>query len=229
MSGPATPMTKGEREELQRLIRQRERVLKSAAKQRTTQLLADFENQMASEFSFDDDAVWAAAEKAASAEVAKAEQAVATRCRELGIPERFAPGLELHWRNRGYGNLLKSRRDELRRVAQSKAEAIERQAITQIELSCLDFQQRIAVSGLTSDAARELVGSLPSMETLMPRLSYSELAGEADPPLVERLVTPHALQRAQAPLQQPALTNGVVTPGLASAGAGGRSDGEARS
>ena len=39
----ATPkaMTKGEREDLQRLIKQRERVLKSAAKQRSAELLAD--------------------------------------------------------------------------------------------------------------------------------------------------------------------------------------------
>src|SRR5262245_35086050 len=50
-------MTKGEREDLQRLIRPREKVLKSAAKQRSAELLADFENQMGSEFSFDDDAI----------------------------------------------------------------------------------------------------------------------------------------------------------------------------
>ena len=36
-------MNKGEREALQVLIRQRERVLKSAAKQRSSELLADFE------------------------------------------------------------------------------------------------------------------------------------------------------------------------------------------
>jgi hypothetical protein len=53
----ATPITKGERDDLQRLIRQREEVLKSAAKQRSAELLADFENQMGVEFSFDDDVV----------------------------------------------------------------------------------------------------------------------------------------------------------------------------
>ena len=40
MTAPA--MTKGEREEFQRLVRQREKVLKSAAKQRSSELLADF-------------------------------------------------------------------------------------------------------------------------------------------------------------------------------------------
>jgi hypothetical protein len=39
-------MLKSEREDLQRLVRQREKVLKSAARQRSVDLLADFENQM---------------------------------------------------------------------------------------------------------------------------------------------------------------------------------------
>jgi hypothetical protein len=42
-------ISKAEREDLQRLIRQREKVMKSAAKQRSAELLADFENQMGSE------------------------------------------------------------------------------------------------------------------------------------------------------------------------------------
>lgn len=46
-----TTMTKGEREDLHRLIRQREKVLKSAAKQRSADLLADFDVQLAAEAS----------------------------------------------------------------------------------------------------------------------------------------------------------------------------------
>ena len=45
-------MTKSEREDLQRLVRQRERALKSAAKQRSAELLAEFENQLAAEYSY---------------------------------------------------------------------------------------------------------------------------------------------------------------------------------
>src|SRR5580704_16461033 len=55
MTGKSATITKSEIENLQHLVRQRERVQKSAAKQRSADLLADFENQMASEFSFDDD------------------------------------------------------------------------------------------------------------------------------------------------------------------------------
>ena len=77
-------MSRGEREDLQRLIRQREKVLKSAAKQRSTELLADFENQMGQEYRFDQDAIWKQAAEAAEQEICKAQAKVAARCRELG-------------------------------------------------------------------------------------------------------------------------------------------------
>ena len=68
----ATTMTRDEREGLQRLVRQRERVLKSAAKQRSRELIADFENQMGQEYAFDQDEVWEQATKAAGRQVAGA-------------------------------------------------------------------------------------------------------------------------------------------------------------
>ena len=67
-------ITKGEREDLQRLVRQREKVLKSAAKQRSSELIADFENQLGAIYAFDNDATWAAAVKAAKAEVEAGQQ-----------------------------------------------------------------------------------------------------------------------------------------------------------
>ena len=141
-------MTRSEREDLQRLVRQREKVLKSAAKQRSSELIADFENQMGSEYSFDQDEVWAKATESAEREVKKAQAQVAARCRELGIPDRFAPSLSLQWCHRGYDNLIGRRKAELRRMAQTQIEAIERKAVTEIELSCLKAQEEIAVAGL---------------------------------------------------------------------------------
>lgn len=206
-----TDMTKGEREDLQRLIRQREKVLKSAAKQRSRDLLADFENRMGSEFSFDDDAVWQKAMEMAEREVAKAQKAVAARCRELGIPDRFAPGLTLHWHNRGYDNLVAERKNELRRMATTQIGALEQKAIVQIEMSCLEAQTQIARAGLTSDSAKLFLEALPKIENLMPSLSYDELAGEANPPIVEQLLSPNALRQQRYRDRQKALRNATVT------------------
>ena len=165
-------MTKGERDDLQRLVRQREKVLKSNAKLRSKELLADFENEMAAEYAFDDDSVWAQAAKAAEAEVAKAQKRVAARCLELRIPKRFAPSLSLSWHHRGYDNLLEKRRNELRLVAERRVEALGQRAVVDIETASLTLQTNIAVAGLTSEVARTFVESLPTVESLMPALSY---------------------------------------------------------
>lgn len=208
-----TGMTKGEREDLQRLIRQREKVLKSAAKQRSAELLADFENQMGSEFSFDDDATWAQAYKEAEVEVAKAQKIIAKRCRELGIPDRFAPNLAIRWHARGYDNLIDKRKAELRLMATTRIQAIEQKAAADIELNCLRAQEQIALAGLTSEAARGFIETLPSIDTLMPALSYSEIAGEADPPIVQ-LVSPNALRQQRYRQRKALQRNTTVTPAL---------------
>ena len=82
-------MTKGEREDLQRLVRQREKVLKSAAKQRSAELIADFENQMGQEYSFNDDKVWAEASNIAKAAVRKADEGAGGT--GLSKPQSVAP------------------------------------------------------------------------------------------------------------------------------------------
>jgi hypothetical protein len=167
-------MTRAEREDLQRLVLRREKVLKSATKQRSAGLVADFENQMGSEYSFDQDKVWRQAAEAAEREVSKAQRVVAGRCHELGIPDRFAPSLHLTWHHRGYDNRIEDRRKELRRMAQTQIAANEQRAIVQIEISCLDAQTQLAMAGLTSEAARAFVDRLPAIDTLMPRLSFAE-------------------------------------------------------
>jgi hypothetical protein len=72
-------MTKGERDDLRRLIQQRERVLISATKQRSAELLADFESHMASQYAFDNDTVWQEAAKAAEQAIKKAQLQIAAR------------------------------------------------------------------------------------------------------------------------------------------------------
>jgi hypothetical protein len=201
----AAAMTKGEREDLQRLIRSREKVQKSAARQRSADLLADFENQVAAQYAFDNDGVWSAAAKEAEREVAKAQKRVAERCRELGIPKDFAPSLHLSWRHRGYDNAVRERREELRRVAKAQIEALERQALVKIEQASVEAQTEIALAGLTTDAARAFVAKLPTVESLMPALSYQELAGDSDPPVVEQLLSPNALRQRRYRDRQKAL------------------------
>ena len=205
-------MTKGEREDLQRLIRQREKVLKSAAKMRSTELLADFESQMAAQYRFDDDEVWAAATKAAEAEVQRAQQRVEARCRELGIPKQFAPGLRAllasSW-------LWQQSEGATRRTSQGcvGTDRGTRTAGDAQESSRRRSRPRRRSRWLACPPKRRssFVGSLPAVESLMPALSYSELSGEADPPIVEQLITPNALRQRRFRERQAALRNAAVT------------------
>jgi hypothetical protein len=191
----AAAMTRDERDNLQRLVRQREKVLKSAAKQRSADLIADFENQMGQEYSFDQDEVWEQATKIVEAEVKKANVQIAARCRQLGIPDRFAPSLGFGWSARGYDNRVEQRRRELRKMAETRVKAIEAKAITEIEVSCLEAQTQLALASLTTEAAHGFIEKLPGIETLMPKLSFGEIAGEAEPPVAEQLVSSNALRQ----------------------------------
>ena len=58
-------MTRRERDDLAKLVRQRERLMKTLAAQRSAELMADVEAQLARIYDFDEDEVWAAATEAA--------------------------------------------------------------------------------------------------------------------------------------------------------------------
>src|ERR1700722_12399754 len=155
-----TAMTKSEREDLQRLVRQREKVLKRAAKQRSSELLADFENQLGSIYSFDNDATWAEAVRIAKQEVEKANAKIAARSAALGIPKGLgAERVHFYWSERG-NNVVKEPRIELRKMATTRIMAIQAKAITEIEIASVEAQTQIASSGLTSETA--LVSRQPS-------------------------------------------------------------------
>jgi predicted component of type VI protein secretion system len=169
-------MTKSEREDLQRLVRQREKALKSAAAQRSAELLADFEQQLASVYHYDQQEIWAKAFSAAKAAAQDAVTTIASHCEALGIPAQFAPSLELYWTGRGQ-NAVAQRRDELRRVAKTRIAAIEKEACVKIELHSVDMQTRIIAFGLTSAAATEFLKSMPAVDALMPTLEFAKIQG----------------------------------------------------
>lgn len=172
-------MTKAERTELGQLIRKRERVMKADAATRSAQMLAEFDAQSAAIYSFDDDETWRAATLAAQEAVAAAQQMIADRCREMGIPAEFAPGVSMGWYGRGQ-NAVASRRAELRRMAKSRIEAMELEARAKIERLSLTAQTEVITHGLQSDAAKTFLEAMPSLEALMPSLDAGEIKALID-------------------------------------------------
>jgi hypothetical protein len=170
-----TTMMARERSELGQLMRWREKAAKTDAVAHGAQLMADFEAQMATQYSYDDDEVWRELKSTADCHVAEARAAVRRRCDELGIPRRFQPSLGgANWSYRGE-NAIKDRRVELRRVAQTAANASVKNAVAAIERQSLECQTQLLAGGLTTDAARLFLEQMPTALDLMPVLQVAAI------------------------------------------------------
>ena len=172
-------MTKTERTELNQLIRKRERVMKAAASERAAQLLADFDAQLATIYSFDDDEVWETATREVAAVVEEAQKAISARCEELGIPKQFAPHIQFNWYGRGE-NEVAVRRAELRRAAKSEIQAMEAEAKTKIERLSLEAQTAVIANGLETDTAKEFLTKVSTVDEFMPQLEVLEVKSLVD-------------------------------------------------
>ena len=166
-------MTRQEREALAKLIRQRERLAKTGAAERSAVLLADFEQQADRMYAYDEDDVWRQAVLAAKEEVAKASVQISKRCSELGIPQPFAPTLSVVWHQQRAS--VGVERAKMRQVAKRRIEQIEATARTAIERASVAAQEALLIGALTTESARMFADTMPSVEELMPKLDMSVL------------------------------------------------------
>ena len=167
-------ITKAERADLLKVTRLRAKVAKANAVAYSSKLRADIEEQLSAIFSFDQDETWKAAAAAAEQAVEKARADVAARCMELGIPKRFAPDLAFHWYGRGE-NASASRRAELRKLGYARIDALIESAKAQIDKVSSEVQTQLLATGLTSEAAKAFLESMPSVESLMPHVDIKAL------------------------------------------------------
>jgi hypothetical protein len=168
------PMTKGEREDLIRLVKQREKVAKTAAEQRSATMLAEFEAQVSALHKFNDDEVWNAATAAAIEAARKVNEEIASKATELGIPKDFQPKLTFSWEKRGKAE-YNARRDDLRRLAKAEIDAMEKVARVQIESQSVNAQTEIIANGLGSEDAIAFLQRLPPLESMMPALDITTI------------------------------------------------------
>lgn len=167
--------TRPERTELAKLARMRAKVARTEVDQRAAELRADVERQLSATYEFGDDA-WRDVTAAADAATKAADEQIAAKCRELGIPDEFRPALSLHWYGRG-ANAVPSRRAELRKTAAARIEAQVKAAKTTIEAKSLDVQTELMAGGLSSDAARQFLAAMPTPTALMPALDVAQMRG----------------------------------------------------
>jgi hypothetical protein len=173
-------ITSAERSSLLVLIRQRERVAKADVSEYAATLMADFEKQLATIYQPEDHPVWENLHEAVNKAVADANIRIMEVCRELGIPKKFAPGIDALWYGRGE-NASKDRRAELRRVAATEVAARIKRAQAAIAKQSVEAQTRIISTGLTSEAAHALLAELPTPQQLLPPLEVKAIESLARP------------------------------------------------
>jgi hypothetical protein len=166
-------MTKAERETLIQICRMRAKVAKADAASRSATLRADCEAQLAAIYHWDNDDVWRQAMTAANEAVEAAQRQIAERSRELGIPAAFQPQINQSWYSRG-ANASAKRRAELRQVAHTRIDDLEKQAKLTIDRQSVETQTRLLAEGTSEDAQRWLE-SMPTAEQLMPPISMAEI------------------------------------------------------
>ena len=167
-------MTKGERSELIALAKKRERVAKTSATHRAAQLKADFERQLDTLYWWDQDELWKELVEKAKKVTDEAEAALARDCQLKGIPKECAPHSTFHWHERGR-NAFKKEREEMRRVAYTRIDEMEKAAKETIERTSLEIQTELHASGLESSQAKAFLARMPSVDALMPSLEVAEV------------------------------------------------------
>jgi hypothetical protein len=166
-------LSRRDHDDLAKLVRRQEQVAKTQAKRRAAELRADFEAQLATIFEANDER-WRLVTERLEEMTATANAEIKRVCLEEGVRPEFAPSVDLRWYGRGQ-NMEKERRAELRRVAETRIEALEQKAREEIELRSVEFQARLLGGVLETDSGHALLEAMPKAADLMPPLDAAEL------------------------------------------------------
>ena len=178
MNEPTTePMSARDSLALAEHIRRQERLGKAMVDVRASEMMADFEEQLATIYSWDEDATWTEAKATFDAALNEANAKIDTRCEELGIPKRFRPSLYGYWSGRSE-NATAGRRSELRKVAQTRIAALGKGARVEIGRQSLEIQTQLLSGRLTTQAAQDFLLAMPTAADLMPTLDARQLERE---------------------------------------------------
>jgi hypothetical protein len=170
--------TKSELEAIARALRANVKAAKSTIIALGPKLKAEFEIQLRVTYPPNGDPVWSAALQTLY-DAYKTQQAIVEkRCEELGIPERFRPKLHPPGWSDGWQSScsdFKDMRAELRRLASIQIDDMIKSRLAELELQSANIQFEIASQGCLTDAAKEFLKKLPSIEAMVPPIKVSDI------------------------------------------------------
>lgn len=171
-------ISKGERDELRRVVRGDFKALASEVDVRRAELIAEIELRVAERF------------KASEAVIAEAEtviDAMVTDCNTRivealhGVQES-CEGYEIRWSplTRPMIHFVRQNRDELRRAMLADLDARVAQARATMLRQENDLLKKLASGALESDAARAFLAEIPTVSALVPSSRLAELEAQFD-------------------------------------------------
>ena len=162
---PVQRMSAAERGELGKLLRLRGKVAQADLRARGAEQLAIVEQQLSARYGAGH-AAWAEVTAAAEAAVKAADAEIAERCKALGIPAAFRPGISLGWYSRGE-NAEASRRTELRMLAKAEIDARVKRAAVEVDRSVASLTGQLVAGAIQSADGRAFLDCLPSIDALL--------------------------------------------------------------
>jgi hypothetical protein len=174
-------MLKTEREALLKVNRQRARLAKQAVDALTAERKYKFLEQLAREYSWDEDKVWKEAYEECKAVVADARKKIADRNEAKGIPRWAAPSVSLGWWGQGQ-NAVREFCAKMIRLHNAKTDEQSKKSKLHIDQVALGIEEKLLTGGLETDAAKAFLESMPTPETLMPAITVAEVKREIEAP-----------------------------------------------
>lgn len=172
-------ISKTERGELQRLVRQRFKVLRADIAQRETELLAELEDRLNTRFAADEKG-WADVGFAIQQAVDEASRKANDLVREYVGREAWPHDARIvyfHGTVAIRQEIAKTQPDRsvLRRTGQAHITATIKAACLELDRQEVDLLTRLATTALESDDAREFLGAIPTVSALVPASRLLEL------------------------------------------------------
>ncbi|MDF1705033.1 MAG: hypothetical protein P1U38_09690 [Aeromicrobium sp.] len=170
-------LTRGDANALVKIVNSRARLAAQRVDALKAQRIAEFEADALKQWDTTmlgiDDAV-----AAANAAIYEIEQQMQARLNELGVPNHARPrlsSLSLFPQQTADRQF----RADIRRLVTAELDAASKAAKMQIEAAKLDTTEALVTRSLDSEAAKELVESLPSADSLLPAIDASALVSKA--------------------------------------------------
>jgi hypothetical protein len=169
-------MTRADRDELRRALRAWHQVAKADLKAVKAERLAAFEEQIATIYNPYDEA-WADARRRADAVAKELQAVIDAEMDARGVPPAFRPIAGVHMSGRGE-NETASRRAELRKVAMTRLDADEKDALAKVQRAIAERELDLVAGALETVDAAAWLDRLPQPEALIAPLDIKQLEQE---------------------------------------------------